>query len=147
MVATMVIALAMAGLMSIFLVAARQENTTTNKGGAAFYQTRILEELKHFIVEDPAGYSPATDIEHSCTSIPVLANPHYILEDSNGTTAGGTVHEAVRTDGTDMLPSTDDLVSKYNATASYTVEDQDSGGNGRVSKKITVDIDYEVPNL
>ncbi|MBI2069264.1 MAG: prepilin-type N-terminal cleavage/methylation domain-containing protein [Elusimicrobia bacterium] len=127
LIAVMVVSTATAGMMSVFLLAAKQSGTTANKTSAAFIQKRILDELKSYIVETPWAHLSADDttfgeIHHTCTCTPACSGgTHYILEDNNG--GGSTQHQAIRTDGTNMLPSTDELVTKYNATAVYLVND------------------------
>lgn len=152
LVATLVITVALSGLMSAFMVASKQTGTTINRGSAAFYQKRIMDELRRYVVEDWASYTPLSDIRHSCDSSPPLGNPHYILEDSNGSLPGATVHEAIRVGGAPMIPATDDLITKFHndavnyalgevgVVANYTVGDLDANGN--IVKQINVQVNY-----
>ncbi|MEK7287122.1 MAG: prepilin-type N-terminal cleavage/methylation domain-containing protein [Elusimicrobiota bacterium] len=145
LIATLVIAIAISGLMSVFLIAAKQTGSTANKGAAAFYQKRILDELRSYIVEDPNNYTSFTGLSntvflHNCASTPALFNPHYILQDSNLNVVGNTVHQAIRIDDLPMIPAADVLVSQFGATANYTVEDVEINGN--TLKQISVNVVY-----
>ncbi|MBI4064470.1 MAG: prepilin-type N-terminal cleavage/methylation domain-containing protein [Elusimicrobia bacterium] len=159
LVAIVITTIAMAGLMSVFLVSAQHTGRTTNQVSASYYQKRILEELKTYVVDAPWDHcivGPNCDdldfgeIHHAdavCACSPnacaSVGGFHYMLEDSDAGAGAATTHQAIRPDGSHMLTLTDDLRAKYNApTPTYTVDDDLVGG-----KQIQANVTWTEPTL
>ncbi len=75
LVATLILAVSMAGLMSALIIAAKNSGGTINKNVATYQATEFIEELRNSIAEDPSMlsaslYDPAwhlgCDMDSSC---------------------------------------------------------------------------------